>query len=307
MRCGSTWLYQVLKHHPDIQLANCKEMDFFFMRKMLKYDLDWYQNHFAPAAHTSPKPIRGEISPLYARLKGWQVKRIASLLPQARIVLTLRHPIERVWSQAVYEFGHRSHRDVRKVRAVEFLRQVERQRSRLSSDYCRTIKVWSDAFGSDALHIGLFDQLRDDPQTYINGVLKHIGAFTPWSLPTEFVQKKVWATKALVKHDRKIPDLVRWYIADRMFQPTERLNELLKGRVSHWVNDLRDIRGETRFRWRMLKHLNRSVLSLPETLAYEAYHMVLDVRLLLRWQQLRSLYRSQRGLNDPELNLQNSY
>src|SRR5262249_48884715 len=129
MRCGSTWLYQVLRLHPDIQLANCKEMDFFFMRKMLKYDLDWYQNHLVPSPHAARKAIRGEISPLYARLKGWQVKRIAALLPEARIVLTLRHPIERTWSQAVYEFGHRSHRDVRKVRAVEFLRQVERQRS----------------------------------------------------------------------------------------------------------------------------------------------------------------------------------
>jgi hypothetical protein len=282
-------------------------MDFFFMRKMLKHDLDWYQNHFVTPAHAGPKPIRGEISPLYARLKSWQVKRIAALLPEARIVLTLRHPIERVWSQAVYEFGHRSHRDVRKVRAVEFLRQVERQRSRLSSDYCRMIKVWSDAFGSDALYVGLFDLLRDDPQTFINPILKHIGASTPWLLPSEFVQKRVWATKTLVQHDREIPDLVRWYIADRELEPTQRLNELLEGRVSHWVNELRDIRGETRLRWRMLKHLNRSVLSVPETLAYEAYHVMLDLRLLLRWQHLRSIYRFERDIDSPNLNLQNSY
>jgi hypothetical protein len=212
-----------------------------------------------------------------------------------------------VWSQALYEFGHRSGRDVRKVGTLEFLRQVERQRSRLSSDYCRTIKIWSDAFGSDALHIGLFDQLRDDPQDYINAILKHIGASTPWAVPVEFVQKRVWATKTLVKHDRKIPDLVRWYIAGRLLEPTQRLNELLQGRVSHWVNELRNIAGETRFRWRMLRHLNRSVLSVPETLAYEAYHVVLDLRLLLRWQQLRSLYRSQREFDDTELKLQNSY
>ena len=307
MRCGSTWAYQVLRHHPDIQLANCKEMDFFFMGKMLRYDLEWYQNHFVAPPNTRPKPIRGEISPLYARLKSWQVKRIAALLPEARIVLTLRQPVERVWSQAVYEFGHRSHRDVRKVRAVEFLRQVERQRSRLSSDYCRMIKVWSGAFGPDALHIGLFDQLRDDPQAYVNAILNHIGASTPWSLPSEFVQKRVWATKTLVKHDRKIPDLVRWYIADRELGPTERLNELLEGRVSHWVEELRNIRGETRFRWRMLKYLNRAVLSVPESLAYEAYHAVLDLKLLRRWQQICSLYRSQSEFKGRELNLQNSY
>ena len=307
MRCGSTWLYEVLRRHPDVQLASCKEMDFFFMHKMLEHDFDWYESHFRRSDGAPPKPIRGEISPLYARLKGWQVKRIASFLPDARIVLALRHPIDRVWSQAVYEFGHRSHRDVRKVGALEFLRQVERQRSRLSSDYCRTIRIWSDAFGADALHIALFDQLRADPQTYVENILKHIGASTPWTIPADLLAKKVWATNTLVKHDRKIPELVRWYIADRLLKPTERLNEILQGQVSKWVDELREIRAQGRFSWRLLKRLNRAVLSVPETLAYEAYHAVLDVRLLLRWRQLRNVYSVQRDNDRSELKLQSSY
>ena len=307
MRCGSTWLYEVLRRHPDVQLASCKEMDFFFMHKMLRHDLAWYETHFKTADDTTPKPVRGEISPLYARLKGWQVNRIASLLPDARIILTLRHPIDRVWSQAVYEFGHRSHRDVRKVGALEFLRQVERQRSRLSSDYCRTIRIWSDAFGADALHIALFDQFRADPKKFVRNILKHIGASTDWTIPAELLEKKVWATNTLVKHDRKIPDLVRWYIADRMLEPTERLNERLQGRVSKWVDDLRDIRKQQRPGWRLLKHLNRAVLSLPETLAYEAYHLTLDARLLVRWWQLRNGYSLRRDVDRPGLKLQSSY
>ena len=36
----------------------------------------------------------------------WQVNRIAHLLPDLRIILTLRHPIERVWSQALLESGY---------------------------------------------------------------------------------------------------------------------------------------------------------------------------------------------------------
>ena len=74
------------------------------------------------------------------------------------------HP-ERAWSQALYEFGHLSHRDLRKVRVTEFLRQIDRQRSKLSSDYYRTIQIWSDAFGADAVHIGFFEELRDDQRT----------------------------------------------------------------------------------------------------------------------------------------------
>lgn len=287
MRCGSTWLYEVLKCHPDIRLSDAKEMDFFFMRQMLEHDLDWYEAHFGSENGAQPKPVRGEISPLYARLKAWQVNRIADLLPDLRIVLTLRHPIDRAWSQAIYEFGYRAGRDVRKVGAFEFLRQVERARSKLSSDYYRTIKIWSGAFGRDALQIDLFERLEADPEAYINDVLRHIGATTPWTLPERFRKKRVWATNSLVKHQRDIPEIVEWYMADRLLGPTERLNDLLDNQVSSWVEEMRTIRGKTRLSWRILKEVNRAVLSVPENLAYEAYHAVLDFRLWLRWQELQ--------------------
>jgi hypothetical protein len=290
MRCGSTWLYEVLKCHPDVRLSDCKEMDFFFMPQMLHRDLAWYESHFKPDDGLKPKLVRGEISPRYARLKAWQVSRIAELLPELRIILTLRHPIERVWSQTLYDFGRLQGRDVRTIGPAEFLRQLERARSRLSSDYVRTIKIWWKAFGREALHIDFFDGLRDKPEAYVNGVLKHIGASTPWTLPQEFAQRKIWATKSLVQREREIPEIVRWYIADQLLEPMERLNRLLEGRVSHWVDELRTIRAKTRVNWRLAKEVNRTILAVPERLAYEAYHLILDVRLWMRWQQLRRVY-----------------
>jgi len=290
MRCGSTWLYEVLKCHSDIRLSDCKEMNFFFMRQMLQHDLDWYEAHFEPKDRGEPRAVRGEISPLYARLKAWQVNRIADLLPDLRIVLTLRHPIERVWSQALLEFGYLEGRDVRKVGSVAFLRQVERARNKLSSDYCRTIEIWSKAFGWEALHVDLFDRLRDDPETYVNAILRHIGATSPWAVPAKFMKNKVHATNRVVEHKREIPEVVQWYIADRLLESTERLNALLEGRVSNWVDEMRTIRGKKHLTCRILREVNRTLLSVPERLAYEAYHAVLDVRLWLRWRQLQRSY-----------------
>jgi hypothetical protein len=174
------------------------------------------------------------------------------------------------------------------VGLVELLRQVERARNRLSSDYCRILKIWSSAFGREALHISLFDQLRDDPTSYINGILRHIGATSPWILASQFINKKVFATKGLIGRERDIPEVLRWYIADQLLGPTERLNELLEGRVSRWVDEMREIRGKTRVSWRILKEVNRTVLSVPENLAYEAYHAVLDARLWWRWRRLQA-------------------
>jgi len=267
-------------------------MCFFFFRDMLRHDLEWYEAHFAPANGDEPKPVRGEISPEYARLKAWQVNRIAKLLPDLRLILTLRHPIERVWSQALLEFGYILDRDVRKISSIDFLRQVDRARNRLVSDYSRTIRIWSNAFGRNALHIDLFETLQGDPQRYVNGILRHIGAATPWTIPVQFVNSKVHATISLVRQQRDIPEVVQWYIADQLLEPTERLNELLQGRVSSWVEDMRTVRANTRLSWRILREVNRTLLALPERLAYEAFHAVLDLRLWLRWRQLKKSYDS---------------
>ena len=271
-------------------MSDLKEVDFFFLPPMLQHDWRWYEARFGSSNSDEAKPVRGEISPRYARLKAWQVNRIAELLPDLRIVLTLRHPIERAWSQTLYEFGRLQARDIREISSAEVLRQLERARNRLSSDYYRTIKIWSAAFGQEALHIGLFDDLRDDPQQYINRILEHVDASTPWAIPQEFVEKKVWATNTLIKHERKIPEVVEWYIADQLFKPTVELNEYLEGRVSHWVDEMRAIRGKTRLSWRILREVNRKLLSIPERVAYEAYHVLLDARFCLRWQQLKQSY-----------------
>jgi hypothetical protein len=292
MRCGSTWLYEVLKRHPDVRVSDLKEVDFFFLHRMRHHDLDWYEALFEPEDGGELKPVRGEISPRYARLKAWQVNRIAKLLPNLRIILTLRHPIERAWSQTLYDFGRLQGRDIRRVGSIEFLRQLERARSRLSSDYYRTIRIWSKAFGREALHIDFFDRLRDDPAAFVDGILKHIGASTPWILSEKFMKKKVWATNTLVEHEREIPEVVQWYIADRLLKPTECLNEFLEGRVANWVDEMRTIRGKTRLSWRILRELNRTLLSVPERLAYEAYHTMLDVRLRWRWRHLERAYVS---------------
>ncbi len=302
MRCGSTWLYEVLRCHPDIKMGEFKEVDFFFMHRMLRHDLGWYEGLFKSDNGSELKPVRGEISPGYARLKEWQVNRIAGLLPELRIVLTLRHPVERAWSQALYYFGHLSGRDVRQVRSAEFLRQLERARSKLSSDYGRIIKIWSKAFGREALYVGLFDRLRKDPQGFIEDVLKHIGASTSWRIPPQLVKEKIWATNSLVKHERDIPDVVQWYIADRLLESTEHLNEVLHGEVSHWVEEMRSIRGRGNPRWRLSGALNRALFSLPERIAYEGYHLAYDARMWLRWRQLCQAYRH-RGMLSQSANV----
>jgi hypothetical protein len=63
---------QRLEVSSGYRLSNPKEMDFFFMRRMLQHDLDWYEAHFESEDGLGPRPVREEISPIYGRLKAWQ-------------------------------------------------------------------------------------------------------------------------------------------------------------------------------------------------------------------------------------------
>ena len=286
MRSGSTWLYEVLRSHPEIQMSRHKELDFFFLNKMLDRDLRWYANQFIGDDAEPPRSIRGEISPRYSRLKKWHVRRLAGLIPQLRVVFTIRNPLERIWSQAVYDFGHLSGRDTDRLGIMAFLQQFERPRTRLSSDYSRTIAIWRDAFGDEAVLINVFDDLSLQPAKFVDDVLRHIGASTNWSAPSELIGKKVFSRAGLLGETRPIPEVLRWYIASEWLGPMKILNEQLGGRIAHWVDEMDEIAADRRLSWRALREINRAVLALPERMAFRANDIQRDVRLWLRWRHL---------------------
>ncbi len=58
------------------------------------------------------------------------------------------------------------------------------------------------------------------------------------------------------------------------------------------------VRGKNRLTWKLLGELNRVVLAFPERLAYDAYHALLDARLLLRWRQLQRTNPPDRNFNE---------
>ncbi len=49
--------------------------------------------------------VAGEITPAYSLLSDSEVKRVAALLPDARVIIMLRNPIGRAWSQVQLETG----------------------------------------------------------------------------------------------------------------------------------------------------------------------------------------------------------
>jgi hypothetical protein len=95
-KAGTTSLYQVLKQHPEIFMPEKKELNFFFHDAEYAKGGDSYRAYFDPAP-ASAKAI-GEASPGYI-CHPQSPERIHALVPDARLILTVRNPIERAYSQ----------------------------------------------------------------------------------------------------------------------------------------------------------------------------------------------------------------
>lgn len=95
MRSGTTWLHNILNTHPEICLPTKRKevnyFDHFFDR-----GIEWYSRFFSAASKHSYKAI-GEITPNYLSAEPVP-QRIASTLPEVKLILILRNPVDRAFS-----------------------------------------------------------------------------------------------------------------------------------------------------------------------------------------------------------------
>lgn len=92
---GTSSLYYYLGKHPQILPAIRKEIHFF--SENIERGLDWYLSHFPPIPKESIF-LTGEATPWY--FVSYEVeKKVASVFPNIKIILLLRNPILRAFSQ----------------------------------------------------------------------------------------------------------------------------------------------------------------------------------------------------------------
>jgi len=107
-RCGTTSMFNALAQHPAVVPP-------LFHKGVHYFDVDfargarWYRGHFptrAWAAHRAVAagrpPVTGESSPYYMH-HPLAAGRLAAALPEVRLIVLMRDPIERAWSAYKHE------------------------------------------------------------------------------------------------------------------------------------------------------------------------------------------------------------
>jgi len=120
----------------------------------------------------------GEVAPTYfSSVEARQ--RIATMVPDAKVVCTFRHPVERVLS--LYRLK-RAYGMIPWAFEQAIVRDPELM---ASGKYATNLKSWRQALGADRVLATIYDDLRDEPQKYVDSLLDFIEAPRVILTPTQ--------------------------------------------------------------------------------------------------------------------------
>jgi hypothetical protein len=162
-KAGSTWLFNALAHHPDVYLASSKGL-YYFDSHFDKGEM-WYLDHFADAGD---RAAVGEISHSYLSSPE-AAKRIAALNPAMRLLVCLREPVDRAFSDYLDLRKNQQFDGCFEAALERFPRLLDRGR------YATHLERYLELFPRVQLHVSLFDDLKSDPQAYADSVFDFLG------------------------------------------------------------------------------------------------------------------------------------
>jgi hypothetical protein len=175
-KSGTTSLYRYLRDHPEVFMAQSKELKFFSSKSRWRLGQSWYARQFEAAAGAVAV---GEASPSYTRypLHDGVPERVAQVIPDARLVYLVRHPIERMRS-------HYLHRVLQGKEHAPLDEAVLTDPNYLdTSRYAMQIDRYLDWFTRAQLLVITAEALRNDRLDTLRRVCEFLGVDAGWQPP----------------------------------------------------------------------------------------------------------------------------
>jgi len=164
VKSGTTTLYHWLEQQPEIFMSPKKEPRFF--DKNWDRGTSWYAEFFT---HARDDQLAGEASPQYSNLDAGALaaERIAALLPDARLVYLVRHPVDRMLSEYRYNVQ-------RKLVDGSFL-EKDRERIVGASCYHARLSPYIERFPREQICVVRFEDMINADGAGWTQILRHLG------------------------------------------------------------------------------------------------------------------------------------
>jgi hypothetical protein len=182
-KAGTTSLYEVLARHPEVSMSSRKEVHFFIHDHLYRRGLRRYEQFFQPLKPGSRAV--GEATPGYLCYPEVPA-RIAAHLPAAKLILTVREPVSRAYSQYWYARRHLTE-------PLTFEQAADRYftRSYLPGQpgyfsrgfYADYLRRYFDHFPREQILVLLFEELIDHPEALYSRLFEFIGVDPTFHCP----------------------------------------------------------------------------------------------------------------------------
>jgi hypothetical protein len=177
VKAGTTSLHSYLSQHPQIYMPReRKELRYFAYdyenpyhvraKSTVVRTLDEYLAHFAGAGD---KKAIGEASPNYLRSPG-AAARIRKQLPDARLIVSLRNPADRLHS--LYQMHYRAGSISAPLDEYAFAHEATRIKGNF---YWADLKRYFELFDRKQIMVILFDELKEDSQGVAEKLYEFLG------------------------------------------------------------------------------------------------------------------------------------
>lgn len=175
-KAATTWLHRCLEDHPDVFVPDFKEVHFFNRyapdRLHDSEAREWYESIYEGTEHYS---ARGECTPSYLANEA-AARGIRELVPNCRLIVTLRNPVERAYSHYYERSGKYEVELAFDTLASDPERYANAEKGLLSIGlYASHLKTYISLFEEEQLLILFLDDLRASPSDVFEKVCDHIG------------------------------------------------------------------------------------------------------------------------------------
>ncbi len=229
-KSGTSSLWTYLNQHPDVVMSEPKEPNFFVFAGLelppdkgpadantlyhLLYqntitDLERYQALFADVPNNS---VAGEASVRYLYYPK-AAEGIKAMLPDARIIILLRHPVDRLYSHYLMNVRH-----LFEPLSLEQAIAAEDERVKAGWGYdwhyvrvglyAEQVQRYFDLFGRDRVKVVLYDDFRQNPAAIVQQLYHYLGIDPSFQPQVErqpnagYFPKSFWLQKFLIQPNR---------------------------------------------------------------------------------------------------------
>lgn len=227
-KAGTTWLHANLLRHPDLFLPR-EQKELHYFDEQWRAPLASYAARFAEAGAR----VKGEITPAYAVLPLGRIRFIARVMPDLRLVLLVRDPVERAWSQAYMNLVQGRDGGVDAVPEDAFVAHFRSTGSVTRGDYLRVIEHWTSVFPAERLLVGFHEELRDDPKGLLARVFAHIGVTSDVDWARFPLSERILPHQA-PEAAPAIPPRLEAFLRDFYRDDVRRLADALGGYAARW-------------------------------------------------------------------------